>query len=396
MSLFSFKKKPSISFVFDIRDSSVTLAAVKFEKQMAPEMIHCQTFPIPVQDTADHRKYLNAMLAVLDTAVLAVRKTLVNMGNTENIGQHFFFIGSPWSVSESKTIKVTKDRPFEINDVLLKKIIREEETEAEHGLAQSSGDADWRVVEEKVIRSKLNGYLVENIFGKKAMDLETEMFVSFIPYEMKSKLHAFANAKLGRSAARRANSTMLSAYSFLRETYPQRSDYIYVDLGDFLTDVFMVQAGAISHIASFPVGERDIMQSVLKKAKTSEHLVTSAVSIHRDGNYDSFVKKDFEKNIDAAIVLWSAKLADTVAKLSTAADMPRELFIAPRNELARFVAEEIAGKKGNPLKVAEMPVDVEIVDEQAANGRIANGKAFANEPYVKMDILFIDRTIQQK
>ena len=326
------------------------------------------------------------MLAALDQAVITVRKTLVKMGNRDSIQNHFFFIGSPWSVSQAKLIKVTKDRPFEVNNVFLKKIITTEETEAEQQIARSSGEHPWEVFEEKVVRSKLNGYSIEKIFGKKTVDFEVEMFVSFIPSEVKNKMHAFENAKLGGSAPKHT-------YSFLRDMHPHANDFIAIDMGDFLTDVCIVKDGIVSAVASIPTGERDIMQSILKKGETSEHLVTSAVAIHRDGNYDTIMKKDFEKNIDAAIGTWSDKLRDLVSGMSADTDLPRHVLIAPHNELGYFVADEIAGKKGNVLKISGIEMEVEILNDQAFDDHVLNGKAYPNEPNIKMDIMFLNRTV---
>lgn len=395
MSLFSSKKQPIISLVFDIRDSSFTLAAAKFEKDEKPELIYCQNFAIPVQDISDYSKYQSVMLAALDQAVVTVRKILVKMGNRESIKNHFFFIGSPWSVSQAKLIKVTKDRPFEVNNAFLKKIIITEETEAEKQIAQASGEHPWEVFEEKIVQSKLNGYVIEKIFGKRTVDLEVEMFVSFIPSEVKNKIHMFENAKLGGMLPKHVHSSTLSSYSFLRDVYPQLNNFIYVDAGDFLTDTYIVKDGIISMAGSIPTGTRDIMQSVLKKGETSEHLLASAVAIHRDGNYDLALKKDFEKNINAAITIWSDKLQGLISGACTESDLPTRLFIAPRNEISYFVADEIAGKKGNVLKIFGIEMEIETIGEQAFDDHITNGKAYPNEPGIKMDVTFLAKIIGQ-
>src|SRR5690349_10229074 len=101
MNLFSFKKEPTLSFVFDIRDTYITVAAAKFEKGNNPELVLCQNFKIECQNPADHEKYLSSMLKTLDNGIVAVRKGLVKIGNKDKIGKYFFFVGSPWSVSES-------------------------------------------------------------------------------------------------------------------------------------------------------------------------------------------------------------------------------------------------------------------------------------------------------
>ena len=393
MSLFSFKKQPTVSFVFDIRDSSITLAAVRLEKGEKPEFIFCQNFPIQAKDIRDHKKYQDSMFATLDQAVLSVRKSLVKMGNMEKIKDHFFFIGSPWSVSESKMIRVQKDRPYEITNAFLEKIITTKETEAEEQIGQNSDGDAWSVLEEKILQSKLSGYVVEKIFGKKTTDFETEIFVSFIPSEIKDKLYSFADTKLGTKKIKHAGSSILPSSSFMRDAYSEKGDFIYADIGSFLTDVYVVKDNLIFAVASFPSGEKDIVQSAVKRTKTTEHLVSSGIAIHRDDNYDAISKKGFEDHIGSGINSWLTKLTDTLSKSCMELDVPKDFFIAPRSELSKFMAKEISGRKENTLKVLGMEIQTQIIDEQIMNDHVLGGKAFAHEPSIKMNIAFLNKII---
>ena len=383
-----------MSFVFDIRDSSVALAAVKFEAGEKPEIIYCQNFHILTQDTGNHQKYLNSMIMTLDKAVLSVRKTLIKIGHTEKIADHSFFIGSPWSVSQSKLVKVVKDKPYEINNSFLKKIITSEETEAEKFMGQDLGVNGWQVLEEKVLQSKLNGYVIEKIFGKKTVDFEAEIFVSYIPSDIREKIYAMAGKEIKGDVLRYSGSPILPSYSFLRDAYPEKKDFIYVNMGDMITDAYVVKDGIVSAIASFPSGGKDIMQSALKSAKTSEHLISSAINIRREGNYDESMQKDLEQAIAPAVEAWLGKLKDTLSKLCADFDIPKEMFIIPRGEIQNFAVKEINGREKNKLNVSGTEINMQIVDEQAINDKIINGKAFSGEPYVKMDIAFLGKTIR--
>ena len=185
---FFFCKKTSLSFVFDIRDTSVSVGVVKLEKDKKPEIILCQKFELNIHDAKNYKKCIASLAKVLDKAVVSLRKELVKIGNKESIDTYYFFIGSPWSVSQSKTIKVIKDKLFEINNSLLKKIIGDEELYIENSLERQVFESDWDVLEEKIIQSKLNGYVIDDIYGKKTQSLTVELFVSFVTKEIKDKL----------------------------------------------------------------------------------------------------------------------------------------------------------------------------------------------------------------
>ncbi len=393
MLSFSFKNKPSLHLVFDIRDSSVTLAAAKFEKNKKPELVLCQNFPIKAENENDQEKYLAAMFSTLDEAILTIRKSLVQIGHTEKIEKHFFFIGSPWSVSQSKSITVTKDRPFEITNTIFEKIITGEETETEKSMRQDSFPGGWQVLEEKILETKLGGYVIENIFGKKTDDLAVELFVSFIPSKIKNKLYSIADAQFGKHEQNHVGSSILPSYSFLRDAYPDKDNFICADIGDYLTDIYVVRDNVIFAVASMPFGEKDIVQSAAKKTKTSESIVSSSIAIHRAGNDNGSTQKDFETNIiGQEILVWLAKIGELLSKMVGEFGISKNLFIIPRSELSRFIAE-YASSKEHPIKVFEKEMEVFIVDDQVINDAITNAKVFENEPGIKIDLLFLNRTI---
>ena len=78
-------------------------------------------------------------------------------------------------------VKILKDKSFEINNSLIEKIISNEEDLEKREVEKVNGMLDWKVLEEKITQSRINGYKTDIILGKKAKDLEVELFISFIP-----------------------------------------------------------------------------------------------------------------------------------------------------------------------------------------------------------------------
>jgi hypothetical protein len=222
MSFFSLKNNPAVSLIFDVRDYAISIAAIKLKEDGKPEMILCKRFEIKNTDTTDYAKYTDSMIKTLDNGIIAIRKSLARMGNLDKIKDYHFFIGSPWSVSESKKIKIVKDRPFEVTKEIIERIVNDEELATEQGLSKKN-NANWKLLEEKIIQFKLNGYKVEKIFDKKITELEAEVFVSFIPriihnYLSKLNLTGAINVTL--------NSSTL-AHTFFRDLYADRNNFIY-------------------------------------------------------------------------------------------------------------------------------------------------------------------------
>jgi len=395
MSFFFFKNKPSLSFVFDIRDASVSLAVARFENNKKPEIVLCQNFKFKQYDRQNHQEYLSSLIKVLDVAVISTRKKLINISNNEEIGTHYFFIGSPWSASQSKTIKIIKDKPFVINNSLLEKIIVGEESSDEKFLEEQTLESNWKVLEEKIIQSKLNGYKVDEIFGKKALSLAIELFVSFVPFEVKEKISSYVDEKIGKNTKRQNNSCILSSYSFFRDLYTNRNDFIYVDIGKLITDVYVVRDDVIFGVASIPFGEENIIQTSLSKTSLSRDIFLSHINIGQDNKFDLDSHNRGEDLLKAGFDMWKDRLKDSLVKICTETNIPNNIFIITNSIISSILIKELSNKEKSKLEILGSKIEVSPIAENIINNFVSNGNNFANEPYVKMDLVFLDKVLKQ-
>jgi hypothetical protein len=397
MSFSLFKKAPSLSFVFDIRDTSVSIAVARFEIEKKPEIILCQNFELKQQDSNNHKKYLSSMIRTIDKAIISARRGLIKIGNKEDIGKYYFFVGSPWSVSQTKTIKIIKDKPFEINNRVLEKIIVGEEFALEKFIEEQTLEPNWKVLEEKIIQSKLNGYKIDDIFGKKTSNFAIELFVSFIPYEIKDKMSSYMDKRIGKNIKRQNNSCILSSYSFFRDLYSNKNDFIYVDIGKLITDVYVVRDDVIFGIVSYPFGEEKIIQISQSKTNLSRDIFMSHLSVGQDKKFDLTSHNNGEDLLKSGFNLWKSKLKDSLSKICTEMNIPNNMFILTNSLISSILAKELSAVDNNKrFEILNSPIEVSAIGEGVLNNFILNGKAFANEPYIKMDLVFLDKIFKQQ
>ncbi len=398
MSFFSFgKKETSLSFVFDIRDTFITVAVANIYEDKKPEMILCQNFDISLQDNLNYKKSLDKMLNTIDSAILNIRRKLIKIGNKQKIGKYSFFVGSPWSISKSKLIKVIKDRPFEVNESFLKKIILNNEGDLIDRISSKTEEKEWKILEEKVIQSKLNGYKVSKIYGKKACDIEIEIFVSFVPYEIKDRLSFFVDKENVWGIKRTSNSCILSSYSFLRDLYLDKNDFIYIDIGNNLTDIYIVKEDIIHGIISFPFGEKNIIESISKRTGVLPEIIKSKLNLKCSSGCDEATIKDIENLVRTGLSMWLFKFRSTVSRICNEKDLPNNIFIITNTDLTKLFANELKNNENfNLLRNIGVKTDVVLIEESILNNLIINGSVFVDKPYVKMDLIFLDKLIKQK
>lgn len=395
MSFSFFKKSSSLSFVFDIRDASVSLATVRFEKDKKPEIVLCQNFEFESKDSKDSQKYTSGMIETLDKAVISIKKELMKIGNKESIGTHYFFLGSPWIVSQTKTIKIVKDKNFVIDKKLLDQVLATEETTFEKSIEEQTQEPDWKVLEEKIIQSKINGYKVDNLLGEKASNFTAEFFVSFIPNVIKDKLSSYVDEKIVNDTKRQNNSCILSSYSFFRDLYSNKNDFIYVDIGKLITDVYVVRDDIIFGIASFPFGEENIVQTSVSATNLSRDVFMSHINIGQDNNFTLPSHNNGEDLLKTGFDLWENSLRDSLSKICNEMNIPNNMFVISNSVISKILVNEFTDKEKNKkFEMLSSKIEVSDISEGVINSFVSNGQNFPNEPFVKMDLVFLDKMLK--
>ena len=66
-------------------------------------------------------------------------------------------------------------------------------------------------------------------------------------------------------------------------------------------------------------------------------------------------------------------------------------------DLTKLFANELKNNENfNLLRNIGVKTDVVLINESVIDNQIMNGSVFVGEPYVKMDLIFLDKLIKQK
>ena len=394
MSFFSSKNKPSLSFIFDIRDSSISVVAARFFTNKKPEIILCKNFEFTVAGLFNHNEHLLSMFSALDSAVVYAKQNLEKIEG-EIIRPYYFFLGSPWSVSQAKTIKIIKDKIFEIDNDVLKKIIFTEEVPIQKKIEDETSIPSWKTFEEKIIQAKINGYKIDNFFGKRTSNFAVELLVSFVPYEIKDKLSNYLNKKHRKDFEKQNHSFIMSSYSFLRDLYVDKNDFIYVNLGKLITDVYVVRDDVIFGIASFPFGEENIIETSLSKTNLSREVFLSHINIGQDQKFDMQSHNNTIDLLKSGFELWEEKLKESLSKICTEINIPDNLFIFTNSLISSILTREFWNKNRKKLQILGSKIDISEIKEDVFTDFILNSQSFLKEPYIKMDLVFVDKIFKK-
>jgi len=373
----------------------LTAAVVKMSKNQKSEIISCQTFEVIESEIASYKKYSESLIKTIDRAIIETHKSLIKLGIENKILNHFFFIGSPWVVSKGKSVKLIKDKVFSVDSNFLKRVLVGKEENLKKEIEKESEHNGWEVFEEKIVEAKLNGYKVDNFYDRKTKEFEVHLFTSFIVKEINDKIKTYTDKKFKRDN-NCSHSQTLSTFTFTRDLFSNKNNFIYVDIGKLITDIYIVIDDTIHGIASFPFGENAIIDDVAKDLKMTKEIVLSTLNIKCHGKCDEITEGKVNDFIKTGLAKWSEKFNEALKKICEEKDAPLEIMMISNTDLSNLFVEKIRNQNADgPFKIYGKNPYLTIIGEGVLNNFVDSGKAFKNQPYIKMDIILLDKLIKQ-
>ncbi|MBM2817881.1 MAG: hypothetical protein HW401_471 [Parcubacteria group bacterium] len=399
MSLFSFsnnKKGEEVSAVFHIGSGSVDGHLVRLSKISKPEIIYSISAPISFQKDIKLERHFKLMIKAFDSMLKDLTKEGLKHLNFTGLRNHglrnaFFILSSPWCVSQTKIIKIKKDKPFEISGDLIESIIREQEDKF---LSNDSTEGS-KVIEKRIIEAKLNGYKMAEIYGKKTKDAEFSLFMTSAPEYVLKELRDTAQ-KYFNFRSSHFHSFALCSFSAIRDIYSDIDDFIYLDVHGELTDLSIIKDNVFVESASFPAGKNFFARKISEKLRVSVIEAYSLINMHAKGKCDSATSLKVETAIDESLKDWLERFHSVLTSLSLNMYVPRTIFMIASDEFSAFLLKKLKEEKFSQFSMTEESFDVIVLDTKNLCEYCKSDKNFKKEPFAEMECIFLNKLFNTK
>lgn len=399
MSLFSFsrnKNQEEVSFVFHIGSGSISGYIVKFSQISRPKIIYSTTAPILFQKNINQEKYFKFMIKSFDSVVKDIQKKGIPHLNFTGLKHYgikkvFYILSSPWCVSQTKLIKIKKDKPFEVNRDSIEDFIKKQE---EGFLANDSSEGS-KIIERKIIEAKLNGYKMTEIYGKKTKDIELSFFMTSSPEyvlkELKNTIRKYFNIR-----SHYFYSFALSSFSMIRDIYSDKKNFIYLDVHEELTDLSIVKDDIFAESVSFPMGKNFFIRHLSEYMRISADEARSMINLCAENKCDNSTSQKVNATINIALKSWLDNFHFVLTSLSLKMCLPKILFIMSSDELDVFLIKEIKKERFSQFSMTDELFDVIMLNNKNFDDRCDSDKNFKNDPFAKVECLFLNKIFNLK
>jgi hypothetical protein len=358
-SMFSlFKKAESeTALIFDIGNGSIGAAIVSFPKGGTPLILYTHREPLTFLSEVSTERLLDSMLKLLKAVAFSVQKEGIahihkNFFSSFSIKHTYCIFSSPWYVSHTKVIKVTKDKPFVLSKESIDAIMAKEEKE--FNAALTNGDykqkfgTDIRLLERKIIHTRLNGYEVSDPIGKKAVEFEITFFISFVSEEVIRGVEQVLQSTV-RSRNIVFYSYALSSWDAVRSMFPDNPHFLFADITNEVTDISITARGVLMETISFPAGRSMFIRDACEKLAVPPEVALSYLRMYTSGSLAADVTPKIEQIIKESADIWHAALILALTELGKRYPLPKSMFLTVDTDLAAIFIAQL--KKEMPLEL---------------------------------------------
>ncbi|MBU6431551.1 MAG: hypothetical protein KGJ58_01580 [Patescibacteria group bacterium] len=399
MSFFSFssgKNKEEVSAVFHIGSGNVNGYLVKLSKISKPEIVYAIKVPISFQKNIDLERHFSLMIKSLDSALKDIQKKGLAHLNFTGLKNHgvrsaFYILSSPWCVSQTKIIKIKKDKPFEISIDSIETVIDDQEGK----FLSDDSTGGSKIIEKKIIEAKLNGYKMNEIYGKKAKDVELAFFMTSAPEYALKEVENVAR-KYFNFRSFDFHSSALSLFSAIRDIYSGEENFIFIDVHGELTDISIIKDNIFAESVSFPLGKNFFARQISKNFRVSMEEAFSLINLRFGDKSDSATSLKVQAAIDASLEDWLNKFHSILASLSSCMYIPRTVFMAADDEIDAFLVKKLKEEKFSQFSLTEESFNVIILDSKSLSEYCGSYKDFEKEPSAKLECVFLNKIFNAK
>lgn len=313
--------------LIDIGSASISGAYIQINKKYQPILYYTASVPIRARNNSSQQTAIELTLTELvKMLVMYGAPVFARSTGTSAVDRVLVSIAGPWQHTHTRTERISRPKAFKFTRHIMDEMV-EKASVVPPGTTQTN---------KMVITTILNGYEVNNPFGKSAHDAAVIVLSSFVTSTI-----ADATTKILRKAFNTDEIEITAfapiAYTVFRTIYPHENDFLIMDVTGEATDLALVKQGLLVEVANLPLGINIIRQAAIKAGFNSVSSAQSLKTIEEVVLIDTEHNEEFTKHLHAACTQWLDKLSDALQKLTVQYALPHTIFLISDEESLGFL-----------------------------------------------------------
>ncbi len=389
-SLFSkYKKNKHLVLLIDIGSASVAAALADIEPGVVPNILATARKDITFQEKLSPPEFLRSMNQALERVLKSVQEKTKKTGIPATI---FCSLSSPWFLLKSRHIAITEEKPITITQSSLDKILDEGIAQLKAELKETLPPEDMRIVEKKIIQTKLNGYEIKNPYGQKAARVELTMTVGVSSKQVTDRIERtvqnfFHNDPIHFGAF------PVAAFSVIRDIFPTEKSFLFLDITGESTDVSLINNDVLAGTITFPRGKNFIVREISSRFNMPHEAATSVLNMFLGGALDSKRHNEILALMTKVESDWLARFEKTLTSLGASGIVSRKIFFMSDIDVAELFTG-ILGKAKVPLS-ANKNFDIQSIEPAVLEKFATSDPGTVRDPFLVTETLLAAKVVPQ-
>lgn len=341
--LFTSGNKERTVALFDIGSDCVKGAIVKIpaDEKSLPTIVKSTRTDIAYRDELDYDLYLGDMIK-------ALTETAHNLYNAKmgTVNEVTCIMASPWYLSETRTVKITRDTSFVFTQKIASDLLDKEIATLSEEYKKRYGDASImpQVIEHHIMGVLLNGYPVTDPIGKHTKSIDMNIVTSLSSQACLDKIKdvmskTFTHAKVSFS------SFIVSSYFVIRDKYPNVESYLLINIGGEITDVGIVSGGILKASLSFPFGKKTLYKKISNSLGIELRDTEEMFSLYTKGTLDEVRKQKLSIVLKSIENGWGESFRQCINTLTHTFTLPSTIFLTVSQEIRNWFKEVVCNQE---------------------------------------------------
>jgi cell division ATPase FtsA len=350
--IFSNKKNERIVAVFDIGSGSVGGAIVRIPTSGKGVPLILKSVRTDIKSSKEK---------IINFDVL-MKEMLVTLGATANSlynykagapSEIYCTMASPWYLSETRVIKVKKEKPFIFSKRLASELIQKEIINLKEVYKDKYNNVESQpeVIEQHTMSVSLNGYHVNDPIGKKCNFFEINMIISLFPKLYLNKIRETLSRTFHHTDVMFSTFTV-STYLAIRDKYIKSDSYLILDISGEMTDVGIVTEGVLKSILSFPYGKKTFLRNMCSEMKIEPRDAKELFKLYTENNLSLEIKNKIDPVFDFLKNSWGEFFKKCINKLPKTLILPNIIFLTSDNDISKLFVNLLKNEEYSQLFVS--------------------------------------------
>ena len=333
--------KEEVALLLDIGNGSITSSLVLFRQDALPEFLYCVQRPFTIPFKPEGARLVENMFVLLDSTLDATIKDGFKGKYWKNrrtgISKVLIAFSSPWFLSKTKHIQISKEKEFFITKSFLDDIAQKEKEMFIKELKEENSSVTNEssiVIEKSIVHTKINGYTLKKSIGRKTNKFDAFLCMSIVESRIVEKIKdiilKYTHVDLHNIYM---HTFPLVSFTVIRDLKQIPDDFILMDITSEVTDLTLVQNNIISATSTMPSGKNFIVRQIAKTLGVSTEIAESTINLFIAQKLDEPMRLKVEAVLQDVEKEWSIYLENALLELSAEMNLPKSICITADSDI---------------------------------------------------------------